>query len=64
MKTTIDISSSLILEAMKLSKSRTKTEAVKLALEAFIHQRRLEWIISEAGSLEFSDHWEKERHAR
>lgn len=64
MKTTLNIPQELIAEAMQLADSRTKTEAVRLALEMFIRQKRIEVIIAHAGSLQFSNDWEKGRHAR
>lgn len=46
MKTTLDIQDSLLKEAIRLSGARTKTEAVRLALEELIRQKRLEEIIA------------------
>jgi hypothetical protein len=64
MKTTLDIPDDLLQEAMAVSKSRTKTEAVITGLRELIRQRKIERVISSAGKLEFSDKWEKARHGR
>jgi len=64
MKTTLDIPDELLKEAMAVSKSRTKKEAVITGLRELIRQRKIERVLSSAGKLEFSDSWEKARHAR
>jgi len=64
MKTTLDIPDELIQEAMILSKSRTKKEAVVTSLRELIRQRKIANVIASAGKLEFSDKWEKARHGR
>jgi Arc/MetJ family transcription regulator len=64
MKTTLDIPEDLIKEAMTVSKSKTKTEAVITGLRELIRQKKIERVLSSAGKLEFSDDWEKARHAR
>ena len=64
MKTTLDIPDDLIREAMTLSNSRTKKEAVVSGLRELIRQRKIANVISSAGRLEFSDNSEKARHGR
>lgn len=64
MKTTLDIPDELIKEAMTVSKSRTKTEAVITGLRELIRQKKIERVLSSAGKLEFSDKWEGARHVR
>ena len=64
MKTTLNIPRELIEEAVQLSGVRTKTEAVTLALKELIRQQKIERLIEQAGSLEFSDDWEDARHGR
>jgi Arc/MetJ family transcription regulator len=41
MRTTLDIPESLMNEALKITKVRTKTELVKLALENIIQKNRI-----------------------
>ncbi len=64
MKTTLDIPDDLIKEAMTLSNSKTKKEAVVSGLRELIRQRKIANVISSAGKLDFSDKWEKARHGR
>ena len=64
MKTTLNIPRELLEEAVRLAGVRTKTQAVTRALEDFIRRQKIERLISETGSLEFSDEWEEARHAR
>jgi Arc/MetJ family transcription regulator len=64
MKTTLDIPDELIKEAMALSNSRTKKEAVVTGLRELIRQRKIANVIASAGKLEFSDTWVKARHGR
>ena len=64
MKTTLDISEELIKEAVRLSGSRTKTEAVTMALKDMVRKQKIEKIISQAGTLDFSRDWEEARHGR
>ncbi|MEK6775479.1 MAG: type II toxin-antitoxin system VapB family antitoxin [bacterium] len=64
MKTTLDIPNDLIREAMKLSKSNTKRQAVIMALQEFIRRKTIEEAIAMQGKLEFMADWEKLRHER
>ena len=41
MRTTLDIPEKLILEALKVTKSKTKTELIKLALENIIRKNKI-----------------------
>ena len=64
MKTTLNIPDELIRTAMSLSKHRTKTETVIIALHEYIRLKKIEKILEHEGKLEFDDTWEKSRHAR
>jgi Arc/MetJ family transcription regulator len=64
MKTTLNIPDDLIKTAMLLSKNRTKTQTVIIALQEFIRKKKVEKILAHQGKLEFDDTWEKSRHAR
>jgi Arc/MetJ family transcription regulator len=64
MKTTMNIPEDLVKKTMLLSKSKTKTEAVITAMKEFVRRKKLEKIIDQAGTLEFSDDWERARHGR
>jgi len=64
MKTTLNLPDDLVKKTMKLSKSKTKTAAIVLALEEYIRRKKLEDIIGMEGKLQFSSDWEKARHER
>jgi Arc/MetJ family transcription regulator len=64
MRTTVNLPDDLMAEAMKLSRERTQTATLVAALREFIRARRVERLIARRGRLEFTDHWERGRHAR
>lgn len=64
MKTTLNIPEDLIIKAMALSKHRTKTKTVIVALQEYVRQKKIENILEHQGKLQFEDTWEKTRHAR
>lgn len=64
MKTTLNISEELLEEAVRLTGSRTKTEAIHKALTELIRKQKIERIIGQAGKLDFNNDWEKARHER
>ena len=64
MKTTLNIPENLLKEAVRLAGARTKTEAVTCALEEFVRRQKIERLIEQTGSLEFSDDWDNARHGR
>ena len=64
MKTTLNIPDDLMKTAMSLSKHRTKTKTVIIALQEFIRKKKVEKILAHQGKLQFDDTWEESRHAR
>ena len=64
MKTTLNISEELLEEAVRLTGSRTETEAIHKALTELIRKQKIEEIIGQAGKLDFNNDWEKARHER
>ena len=64
MKTTLNIPKELIETAMSLSKHRTKTETVIVALNEFIRLKKIEKILEHEGKLQVENTWERSRHAR
>jgi hypothetical protein len=64
MKTTLNIPEGLIKTAMSLSKRRTKTETIIVALHEYVRLKRVEKIMEHEGKLQLEDTWEKSRHAR
>ena len=64
MKTTLNIPEDLIKKAMSLSKHKTKTETIVVALQEYVRQKKIEKILEHQGKLQFDETWEKSRHAR
>jgi Arc/MetJ family transcription regulator len=64
MKTTLNIPEDLIKTAMSVSKHKTKTETVIVALRELVRQKKIDGILKQEGKLQFEDTWEKSRHAR
>ena len=59
MRITLNVPEDLISAAVSLSKSRTKTQAVIIALQEFVHRRKVEKPLAHEGKLEFDDTWKK-----
>ncbi|MGZ6218654.1 MAG: hypothetical protein ACXWMV_01515 [Syntrophales bacterium] len=49
---------------MTLSKHRTKTETVIVALNEYIRLKKIEKILGHEGKLQIENTWERSRHAR
>ncbi len=64
MKTTLNIPEELIKTAMSISKNRTKTKTVVVALQEYIRLKKIEKILENEGQLQFENTWERVRHAR
>jgi ribosomal protein S17 len=64
MKTTLNIPEDLIKKAMLLSKHKTKTKTIIVALQEYVRQKKIEKILEHQGKLQFDETWEKSRHAR
>jgi len=64
MKTTLNIPEDLIKTAMSLSKRRTKTETIIVALHEYVRLKKIEKIMEHEGKLQIEDTWERSRHAR
>lgn len=52
MRTTLDIPENLLLEAMRVTKARTKTEVIKFALENIIQKNKLKKLKNYRGKIE------------
>jgi len=64
MKTTLNIPEALLKTAMSLSKNKTKTSTVIVALKEYVRKKRIEKILEYQGKLQFEEIWKKTRHAR
>ena len=54
MRTTVDIDPELVAEAMRLLGTKTKKEAIRLALEALIRDRRRELLRGKLANTDLS----------
>jgi metal-responsive CopG/Arc/MetJ family transcriptional regulator len=64
MKTSVIIPDDILEEVKRLSKAKTRTEAIILSLKEYIKRKRIEEIINMEGKLEFSEDMERLRHER
>ena len=53
MRTTLDIPGNLLLEAMKITRARTKTEVIKFALENIIQKNKIQKLKKYRGKVVF-----------
>ena len=61
MRTTLNIDDVLFHDLLTLTKAKTKTEAVRIALKEYLHLKRKEKLLSMRGKLDISDNWEELR---
>lgn len=54
MRTTIDIPEDLIMEAMKVTNSSTKTELIKIALKNIIQKNKIKLLKNYKGKIDLS----------
>ena len=57
MRTTLNVRDGLFDELLELTGARTKTAAVRIALESYIRQRKREQLLAQRGKLDFDDSW-------
>jgi hypothetical protein len=63
MRTTLNLSDTLIAQLMKVSGARTKTEAIHLAISEFIRQKKLAKLRSLSGKLRIDLDWREMEEA-
>ena len=61
MRTTLNVRDGLFEELLELTGARTKTEAVRIAIEGYVRQRKLERLVALRGRLEFDESWRELR---
>ena len=64
MPTNLAIDDNLLNKAVRISASKTKKEAVTLALEEFIERREQRKILKSLGSVEFRKGWDYKKERR
>lgn len=57
MRTTLDLDENLVKELMAVTKAKTKTAAIHLAIMEFIRRRRLEGLKALSGKLHLDLDW-------
>jgi Arc/MetJ family transcription regulator len=57
MRTTLDLDENLVKELMAVTKAKTKTAAIHLAIREFIRRRRLEGLKALSGKIRLDLDW-------
>ena len=57
MRTTLNLSDSLLRELMEVTGSRTKTDAIEEAIREFLRKRKIEKLKSLSGKVQLTDNW-------
>lgn len=57
MRTTLSLDDRLIKELMELTKAKTKTEAIHLAISEFVRQKKIEGLLSLEGKIHLDLDW-------
>jgi len=57
MRTTLNIEDHLFGDLMELTGARTKTEAVRQAIQEFVRERRKQQLLDLEGKLEIEENW-------
>lgn len=57
MRTTLDLDERLMSQLLKVTKARTKTEAIHMAATEFIRRRTVERIKALRGKVALADNW-------
>ncbi len=57
MRTTLDLSDELIKELMRITRSKTKTDAIEQAIKDFIRRKKIEDLKSLSGKIEITSNW-------
>lgn len=61
MRTTLNLSDDLLNELMKVSGSRTKTDAIEEAIQEFVRRKKIERLKNLSGKIALTDNWQKLR---
>ncbi len=61
MRTTLNIDDELMPDLMTFTHAHTKTEAVRLALQTYVHEMRKQKLLACRGELLIEDNWESLR---
>jgi Arc/MetJ family transcription regulator len=61
MRTTLNIEDDLFPELMRLTRARTKTEAVSAALKEYVRQQRKLRLLASRGKMDIENNWRELR---
>jgi Arc/MetJ family transcription regulator len=61
MRTTLNIDDFLFQDLMRITRAKTKTEAVRTALTEYLRMKRKEKVLNMRGKLNINDDWQKLR---
>jgi Arc/MetJ family transcription regulator len=59
MRATLNIPDELIDELMKITRTKTKTRAICLAIEEFTRRKKMEKLLSLQGKIDIEDNWQE-----
>ena len=57
MRTTLSLDDNLIKELMEVTKAKTKTEAIHLAISEFLRRNKIEGLLALEGKIQFDLDW-------
>lgn len=61
MRTTLDLEEDLLQQLLELSRAKTKSQAVNLAIAEYVRQRKIRLLKGLSGRLQLEENWEKLR---
>lgn len=61
MRTTLNIDDYLFQDLLNVTKAKTKTEAVRMALTEYLRMKRKETVLAMRGKINIKDDWQKLR---
>jgi len=61
MRTTLNIDDCLFHDLLNVTKVKTKTEAVRMALTEYLRMKRKEKVLAMRGKIDIKDDWQKLR---
>ncbi len=61
MRTTLNIDDCLFDDLLNVTKAKTKTEAVRMALTEYLRMKRKEKVLAMRGKLDINDGWQELR---
>jgi len=59
MRTTLDLDEKMVKEAMRITRSKSKAEAINRVLSEFIRYRKLEELKALSGKVRIADNWQE-----